>query len=62
MLSKEEIFKIQNALLEAREEQLERLPYSYVKELQRLAEIIQKVLGNRDDYGYGFLSDNPGPN
>ncbi|CDW71930.1 UNKNOWN [Stylonychia lemnae] len=58
MLSKEEIYKIQNALLEAREEQLARLPYSYVQELQRLADIIQKTLGQRQEFGFGFLNDN----
>ncbi len=51
MLSKEEIYKIQNALLEANEYQLQKLPYTYVCELQRLSEIINKMLGKRDHYG-----------
>lgn len=48
MLSKEEIFKIQSALLEAKPTQIEKLPHSYTCELLRLSDIIQKVLGNQN--------------
>lgn len=49
VLSKEEIFKLQNSLLEAKPSQIQNLPYSYVNELMRLSEIIQKVLGQHDE-------------
>lgn len=47
VLSKEEIYKLQNSLLEAREHQLKQLPLSYKNELMRLSEIIQNKLGEK---------------
>ena len=56
ILSKEEIFKIQNTLLEADGSQIDQLSYSYVSELQRLSEIIQKTLGHREDMCQNMLN------
>ena len=44
ILSIEEVYKMQNALLEARDDQINLLPHSYLTELLRLSEIIQKKL------------------
>lgn len=49
VLSKEEIYKLQNSLLEARENQLQQLPLSYKNELMRLSEIIQNKLGEKKE-------------
>jgi len=49
VLSKEEIYKMQNALLEAREGQIEQLSLTYKNELIRLSEIIQNKLNPKDE-------------